>query len=147
MDENIYYQMPFNPSSLFKDGGEIQVCSMAESIAQNIMLLITTKQGENRFDEEYGNAVWNIEFDNTATNVLWEETFVTSLNKLIARYEKRIINAVIKVNTSYVERTYKNKNFTEIKKKAVIGINAKLRESGERFSFSTEIFLSPMSID
>ena len=97
MDENIYYQMPFNPSSLFKDGGEIQVCSMAESIAQNIMLLITTKQGENRFDEEYGNAVWNIEFDNTATNVLWEETFVSSLNKLIGRYEKRILNAVIKI--------------------------------------------------
>lgn len=78
---------------------------------------------------------------------MWEETFIASLNKLLGRYEKRIINAVVKVHTSYVERTYKNKNFTEIKKKAVIGINAKLRESGERFSFSTEIFLSPMSID
>ena len=147
MDENIYYQMPFNPSSLFKDGGEMQVCSMAESIAQNIMLLITTKQGENRFDEEYGNAVWNIEFDNSATNVLWEETFIASLNLLISKYETRIISPVVKVHTSFVEHTYKTKKYTQIKKKASIVINAKLFETGENFSFSTEIFLSPMSID
>ena len=147
MEENKYYQLPFKPSLLFKDGGEIQACSLAESVAQNIMLLITTKQGENRYNNEYGNAVWNIEFDNAATNVIWEETFITSLTKLIKEFEQRIANPVIKVHTSYVEHTYKTKSFTEVKKKATIGINATLRESGELFSFSTEIFLSPMSID
>jgi len=139
--------LPFNPSPLFSDHGSIKVCSEAESIAQNIMLLITTRKGENRFDEEYGNAVWGIEFDNTATNVLWEETFINSLMQLIASYEPRIIQPVIKVHTSFVEHSYKTKDFTEIKKKATIAINAKLFESGEHFSFSTEIFLSPMSID
>jgi len=147
MEENKYYQLPFNPSSLFKDGGEIKVCSLAESIAQNIMLLITTKQGENRYDDEYGNAVWNIEFDNKASNVLWEEIFTASLAKLLSEYETRIEYPIIKVHTSYVEHTYKTKSFSEVKKKAAIGINARLTESGERFSFSTEIFLSPMSID
>lgn len=147
MEENKYYQLPFNPSQLFKDGGEIKACSLAESIAQNVMLLITTKHGENRYNNEYGNAVWNIEFDNAATNVIWEEVFITSLAKLISEHETRITNPVIKVNTSYVEHTYKTKSFTEVKKKATIGINAKLKESGELFSFSTEIFLSPMSID
>lgn len=147
MEENKYYQLPFNPASLFRDGGEIKVCSLAESIAQNIMLLITTKQGENRYDPSYGNAVWDIEFDNAATNVLWEEIFSASLTKALNEHEPRITNPVIKVYTSFVEHTYKTKSFTEIKKKATIGINAKLTESGERFSFSTEIFLSPMSID
>ncbi len=147
MQEYQYYKLPFNPSSLFKDGGEIKVCSLAESIAQNIMLLITTKQGENRYDNEYGNAVWDIEFDNAATNVLWEETFKTSLAELLKEHEQRIVSPVIKVQTSFVEHSYKTKNFSEIKRKAIIGINAKLSESGEQFSFATEIFLSPMSID
>lgn len=147
MEEQQYYKLPFQPASLFKDGGEIKVCSLAESIAQNIMLLITTKQGENRYNDEYGNAVWNIEFDNAATNVLWEETFQDSLAQLIREYEPRIVNPDIKVHTSFVEHSYKTKKFSEVKKKAAIGINARLAESGELFSFSTEIFLSPMSID
>lgn len=145
--ENKYYQLPFNTSALFAEEGTVKVCSMAESIAQNIMLLITTKKGEHRFDDEYGNAVWDIEFDRAATNVIWEETFVQSLAKLIEEYEPRIIHPVIKVQTQYVEHNYKTRAFTEIKKKAIITIQAVLTDSAEQFSFSTEIFLSPMSID
>lgn len=145
--ENKYYTMPFNPASLFSDTGTVQSCSLAESIAQNIMLLITTRKGENRYDDDYGNAVWGLEFDNAATNVLWEETFIRSLGELIAVHEPRITHAVIKAHTTFVEHTYKTKSFTEVKKKATIAINARLLESGELFSFSTEIFLSPMSID
>jgi hypothetical protein len=46
-----------------------------------------------------------------------------------------------------VEHSYDTKEHTEIKKKVKIGINAKMEATGERFSFSTELFLSPMSID
>jgi hypothetical protein len=53
------YRMPFVPSTLMTEGGSIDTCDMGESIAHNIMLLITTKKGENRYDENYGNDVWN----------------------------------------------------------------------------------------
>jgi len=145
--ENKYYRMPFNPGALFSDEGSIAICSTAESIAHNIMLLITTRKGENRFDEDYGNEVWDIEFDNAATQVLWEQTFINSLTLLILEHEQRITNPIVKVHTSLVHHTYKTKSFTVIKKKATIAVNAKLFDSGEHFSFSTEIFLSPMSID
>ncbi len=143
-----YYKIPFNPTALFQeDGGAIEMCSLAESIAQNIMLLITTRQGENRYNSSYGNAVWNIEFDNAATSVLWEETFTGSLMEQIAQHEPRIMAAKIQVRTAFVEHTYKTKKFSEIKRKATVVINATLTETGEPFNFSTEIFLSPMSVD
>ena len=56
--DNLNYRFPFNPLAVMKDSGSMETCDVAESIAQNIMLLIITKMGENRYDEDYGNEVW-----------------------------------------------------------------------------------------
>lgn len=62
-----HYKLPFSPKAAMMSSGTLETCDIAESIAQNIMLLIITKQGENRYDEQYGNDVWNVEFDNGVT--------------------------------------------------------------------------------
>lgn len=144
---NKNYRMPFNPEKLIEENGTMEMCSLAESIAQHLMLLITTKKKENRYDFNYGNDVWDFEFENAVTTVEWESIFVESMKNQIAKYEPRIIAPKIDVNVLYVEHTYDTKSYSEIKKKAKIAINAKLTETGENFSFSTELFLSPMSID
>jgi phage baseplate assembly protein W len=144
---NKNYKMPFDPEKLMVDDGSIEMCSMAESIAQNLMILITTKKKENRFDFDYGNAVWDIEFDNAITTVEWEAVFVKSMKEQIVKYEPRIYSPKIDVHIEYVEHSYETKKLSEIKKKAKIAINAKLTETAETFSFVTELFLSPMSID
>lgn len=145
--ESQNYKIPFNPANMMISNGQIETCDIAESIAQNIMLLIITKKGENRYDENYGNDVWNVEFDNGVTPAMWENLFVTSLQRQIAEYEPRIVNAVVQANINYVEHSYETRGFSEVKKKVRVGINAKMEATGERFNFSTELFLSPMSID
>ncbi|RQO29737.1 hypothetical protein DBR32_14215 [Taibaiella sp. KBW10] len=144
---NLNYNMPFDPEELMSEGGNMKMCSEAESIAQNLMLLVTTKKRENRYDPDYGNAVWDIEFDNAITTVMWEHIFVESLKQQIQLYEPRIINPRIEAHIEYVEHSYDTRKFTEIKKRVKIGVNARIQESGEQFSFATELFLSPMSID
>lgn len=141
------YRMPFVPSTLMSEGGSIDTCDVGESIAHNIMLLITTKKGENRYDENYGNDVWSLEFDNGVTPAIWENTFIKSLRKQILECETRIVQPQISAYIEVVEHNYDTKEHTEIKKKVRIAINAKMESTGERFSFSTELFLSPMSID
>lgn len=141
------YRMPFVPSTLMKEGGSIETCDTGESIAHNIMLLITTKKGENRYDENYGNDVWNLEFDNAITSAVWENIFIKSLKRQIQEYEPRIVQPQIDAHIQFVEHSYDTREHTEIKKKVRIAINAKMEATGERFSFSTELFLSPMSID
>lgn len=139
--------MPFNPLDLMTDEGAVAMCSMAESIAHNLMLLITTKKRENRYDFDYGNAVWELEFENDISTIAWEAIFIKSMKELIDKYEPRIRMPIITVLIDYVEHSYETKKYSEIKKRAKIAINAQLTESGERFSFVTELFLSPMSID
>ncbi|MDR0794126.1 MAG: GPW/gp25 family protein [Chitinophagaceae bacterium] len=144
---NKNYRMPFDPGSLIGENGTMPLCSVAESIAQHLMLLITTRKNENRYDLDYGNAVWDIEFDNAITAVEWEKIFVESMKKQIADYEPRITSPKISLHIDYVEYSYDTKKFCEIKKKVKIAINAKLVETDELFSFATELYLSPMSID
>ena len=55
------------------------------SRASNGVIIITTKKGENRYDENYGNEVWNLEFDNGITSAVWENIFVKSLKKQIKK--------------------------------------------------------------
>lgn len=144
---NKNYKMPFEPERLMSEDDSVPMCSMAESIAHNLMLLITTKKRENRFDFDYGNEVWEIEFENAVSTVEWEAIFVRSLKEQISKYEKRIYAPRVQVHIEYVEHSYDTKKFSEIKKKAKIAINARLTETGENYSFITELFLSPMSID
>lgn len=145
MNDN--YKFPFNPSNLMSSNGELESCDILESIAQNIMLLITTKKGENRYDDEYGNDVWDIEFDNGISTTFWENIFSKSLIRQINDYEPRIINPKVSAHITYVEHNYDIRGFTEVKKKVKIGISSRLEATGEIFNFSTEIYLSPMSID
>lgn len=145
--DGLNYRFPFDPTALMTENGSIENCDIAESIAQNIMLLIITKKGENRYDQSYGNDVWDIEFDNGVSTAAWENIFVNSLRRLITDYESRLVSPVVSAKVVFVEHNYDTRNFTEIKKKVKIVINAKLESTGERFNFATELFLSPMSID
>ncbi|MFZ4861470.1 GPW/gp25 family protein [Sphingobacterium sp. Mn56C] len=144
---HLNYNIPIDTEKLINKQHNDVVCSDAESIAQNIMLLITTKKREHRYDLDFGNAVWDLEFDNAVTTVEWEALFIKSMKEQIGRYEKRINTPKIEIHMEYVAHTYETKMFSEIRKKAKIAINAKLTDSGENFSFMTELYLSPMSID
>lgn len=141
------YKIPFDPESLIKEHNAIEMCNTAESIARNIMLLIMTRKGENRYDPQYGNEVWDIEFENSVSLVDWENIFIKSLKEQITNYEPRITAPKVEVHISYVEHSYDTKKFSEIKRRAKIAISAKIVETGEPFQFTTEIFLSPMSVD
>lgn len=145
IDKN--YKIPFDPERLMSEDSAVEMCSLGESIAQNIMLLITTKKGENRFNPSYGNAVWDLEFENAVSTIEWEALFVKSMKEQIEKFEPRIYTPRIEVRVEYVEHSYDTRKYTEIKKRAKIAINAKLTDTGELFSFSTELYLSPMSID
>lgn len=145
--ETSHYTLPFSPAALMKDNGNVETCDMAQSIAQNIMLLIITKKGENRYDDQYGNDVWSLEFDNGVSAAVWENIFIKSLKRQIAACEPRLVNPQISAHIEIVEHTYDTKGFTEIKKKVKVGISAKMEATGEQYNFATELFLSPMSVD
>lgn len=147
MATSTHYKLPFHPGTLFNTTGFVETCTMEESIAQNLMLLITTKQGENRFDHQYGNAIWDIDFENTTSEGEWERIFRQSIEEGIVRYEPRICQSEVKVRVAYLEQSSAARKSTDIRKKASIHIKALLTESREIYQFATEIFLSPLAVD
>ncbi len=140
-------KIPFDPQTLLTERSTLKTCSMAESIAHNLMLLITSRKQENRFDPDFGNDVWEFEFDNAITTAKWKAIFIGSLERQINKYEPRLKHPTIQVHIQHVEHTYNTRKFSEIKKKAKIAINAKLLDTDEPYSFVTELFIGPMSID
>lgn len=145
--QNTFLKFPFNPDFAMTEGQFIPSCSLAESIAQHLMLLILTRKGENRFNPDFGNAVWDLEFDNAITNAEWERIFEESLLEQIKKHELRLCNSKVQVLIEYVEHNYGTKDFVEIRKKAKIVLNAELTDFGEFFTFSTHIYLSPMAVN
>lgn len=143
----MYYKLPFDFGHIMEGGDARLSHNIGENIAQHIQLLITTKFGENRFDKDYGNEIWDLEFENSLTDAQWEEQFRQSVNISIRKYEPRLINADTTIHAQLVEKVWPIKDYTEVKKKVTIIVKATLADSGEKFSFKSEIFLSPMSID
>lgn len=142
----MYYKLPFNFNQII-NGKDAETCSLGESIAQHIQLLITTKFGENHFDAKYGNAVWELEFERAINESKWTDKFKQAVTDVITQYEQRINKVNVEIHTELIQKTWNMRNYTEIKKKVTILIKAKLADTGEKFSFKTELFLSPMSVD
>ena len=141
-----HYKIPFRADLLF-EGKDMPTCDLGESIAQHIQLLITTRFGEHRFDYDYGNGIWQMEFERAVSEARWEESFRQSVIKAVSEYEARLTDVDAELKIEMVEKVYPMKKFTEVKKKVIILVRGKLTETGEPFTFRTELYLSPMSID
>lgn len=131
----------------FLSGADLPRCQQTgESIAQHIQMLLTTRPGENRFDAGYGCAIWDLDFELIISEGTWKEQFRLSIISAIANYEPRLTGVFAEVNLDAVER-FGLRGQPEIKRKAMVFIRAVLIETGEPFTFRTELFLSPLSIE
>ncbi len=118
---------------------------LGKSISNYLELIIFTRKGEHRFNADFGCAIWDLDFELIVSESLWEEKFRKSLLDCITRYEWRIAQVVVKVNISEVETFFPKRKVAEIKKKVMIYVEGKMVETGERYAFSTSLFLSPLA--
>jgi len=118
---------------------------LGKSISNYLELIIFTRKGEHRFNRDFGCAIWDLDFELIVSESLWEEKFRKSLLESITRYEWRITQVAVKVNISEVETFFPKRKVAEIKKRVMIYVEGKMVETGERYAFSTSLFLSPLS--
>lgn len=129
------------------DGQAAHECNVFENIAQHLQLLLTTRFGENRYDDSYGNGIWETEFEKAMGNLQWEELFREAVITMVDSHEKRLRDNHVTIHAELVEKNWPLKDYTEVKKKVTVFIRSTLAGSGEKYSFKTELFLSPMSVD
>lgn len=127
------------------ESGRLKEVDLGKSISNYLELIIFTRKGEHRFNPDFGCAIWDLDFELIVSESLWEERFRKSLLDSITRYEWRIQDVKVQVNISEVETFFPKRKVAEIKKKVMIYVVGKMVETGERYSFSTSLFLSPLS--
>jgi len=143
MSEN-FFNKPFRFNSVFSGTG-LQPTDLGKSISNHIELIIFTRYGEHRYRSDFGCEIWDLDFELIVSESLWEEKFRKSLLKSISDYEFRIYNIAVEVRITEVENVYPLRKITEIKKKVDIIVRALIKTTGEKYFFSTALFLSPLS--
>lgn len=142
----VYYKIPLQLKTVM-EGNELPACDLAYSITKNLELIITTRFSEHRSDETFGCEIWELDFELIVSAALWEEKLRQSLVKSISAHEQRLSNINISVTINDTEKFNLFTKFNEIKKRVDIVITGVIHKTGENFSFNTNLFLSPLSVD
>lgn len=139
---NRYYQLPLRLDQVIRKQ-HLAVCSMKDSIAQNLHLIIGTYRGESAYSPDFGCSVWDEEF-NITLNPRWKENLFESLRKAVSLFEKRLQISDIKAYLEEKsERTGKDR--LTIRRSLRIEISGIIRKTNEQFNFRDQIYISPLA--
>ncbi len=126
--------------------GKQEVCSFEESVAQYLMMMITSRYGEVVSRADFGSAIWELEFNQLVKVHEWEETVQKSLVDTITKYENRLTDLKVDVSLDEIDSNLDNiDGRSEVRKQAYISVEGKLKHSGTRFTFNTQLLVSPLS--
>lgn len=136
-----YLKYPLSFKSFVK-GNNQNYCELEESIAYNIMLIITTSFGEIPEKPEYGTIIWDLEFNQHIKKRDWEELVKNSLIEAISTNELRLNLTNITITLDEVNESDLK---LSIRRKANIIIDGILKNSLVPFNFHTKLNISPIS--
>ncbi|HEX8327721.1 MAG TPA: GPW/gp25 family protein [Hymenobacter sp.] len=137
-----YYHLPLDLESIL-ERQQLPRCSVQESIAQHLYLMLTTYFGESRFDPDFGCQVWEQDFE-AMTTIRWKDNVQHSIEQSIRAFEPRLARARVEVGVTDFE--LKNVH-QRIRKRLEVKVTAALFRTDEPFAFQASLFVAPLSID
>jgi phage baseplate assembly protein W len=142
-----YFSLPLSFANLIQKK-DLERCSIVQSIAQNIHLILTTSLGENRNDSTYGCIIWDNEFEILIDSNTWKNKLSDSIKTTLIEHEKRIENMEVKVDIYQEELVTmeKDKNY-RIKRRVDINVKGNLITTNEPYTFFEKFFIGPISYD
>jgi len=139
--------MPIDFGMLIGRNRELPACSLGTSIAQNIFLIVSSKFNEHRFDDKFGCELWDRDFEFAINTHIWQEQIDKSILNTLIMYEPRLGNIEVSTNIAEVEYVNPSTKVISIKKRVIVNVKGNIKATGEAFSFSPKLFVSPVSID
>jgi hypothetical protein len=142
-----YYELPINFGKLMQPNTDLPTVELKMSIAQNINLMITSKYNEHRFDDTYGCEIWDMDFELILVENVWKERINKSLLQSLKKHELRLEGIETTIDVKEEEFVHKTTGIKGVRKKITVYVNGKVKETGQQYNFSTNLFLSPISFD
>ena len=138
-----FYVIPFDMEALMQKREHAR-CSLQQSIAQHLHLIITTAFGELPADQNFGCSIWEYDFDNITSEHKLKELIKQSLFTSIQEYENRLNNVRIELQVRQEELSDNIKG-KRVKKRFDITVRAVLSATNENFIYSDIFFTGPLS--
>jgi phage baseplate assembly protein W len=141
--KTLFYSLPLNVEVLMQQK-EHPKCSLQQSIAQHLHLIVTTAFGELPADEEFGCSIWEYDFDNITSIHKIKEIIKQSLLKSVEQYESRLNNIRVELAVNQEELADISIG-RRVKKRVDITITGSLQSTNETFIYSDSFFTGPLS--
>src|SRR5690606_5273713 len=138
-----FYCLPFSFAGIMQKKDH-PTCSLQQSVAQHLHLIITTSFGELPWDENFGCSIWEHDFDNITSAHKIKELIKESLQSSIEHYEKRLVNVRIDLLIGQ-EELPNSIHGARVKKKISITISGLLQSTNEKFIYEDSFFTGPLS--
>ncbi|GAB4044094.1 GPW/gp25 family protein [Spirosoma litoris] len=139
-----YYALPLRLDEVLQHKSH-PTCSLPQSIAQNLFLMLTTHFNESRFDESFGCSLWDEDFSNLASS-RWKEDIRQSIEASVLKHEKRLTQVRVRVDLTDQEMQLDRTN-RRIKRRLSVWIDGVLARTNEQFSFQRSLYLAPLSTE
>ena len=139
-----YLKLPIDFSGMLQ-GGTQKRCLIEESIAQYIMMQITSRYGEVAGRTDFGSDIWELEFNQLVKIYEWEERVRVSLLESIVKYETRLTDIKVGVSLSEIDTDIDSEKYSQVRRKAVINVSGNIIQTGVAFNFNTSLYVSPLS--
>lgn len=138
-----YYTLPLDPESLMQKK-EHPGCNLKQSVSHHLHLLVTTAFGEMQSDADFGNSIWEHDFDNLTNRAKQQEWMKDSLAQAIKKHERRLDNIKVEVQVKQ-EEVDSLTTERRVKKRLDIFITGRLTATSEDITFRDSFFVSPLS--
>jgi phage baseplate assembly protein W len=142
----LYLTVPLNCQDITAKGRQPR-CGLEDSIRQHIHLILSTHFKEHRFDPDFGNLVWEKDFETIQSVSRWKNELSEDISQALQHYEKRLWQ--IQVETVLDELRIldpQTQKVSELRKRVTIRIAGKVRQTDEHFQHTEFIFFSPLSL-
>jgi len=138
---NEYYKIPLHLGKVTQKR-EIPKCSLPDSVAQMIHLIVTTGYGECKSNPTFGSEIWEKDFENIANSQAYRENLRKSIQSTLEKQEPRLTGIRVDIQMEQVDYML----FTRRAKSRIkIKVTGLLTKTNEPFSYSDQFFIGPLS--
>lgn len=123
-----------------------QCRNLRESVERHLLILLGTRFGEYRYDEDYGCPVWDLGADNEQNVNHLRNEIQENLPGQISRHEPRLELLTVKLNLGE-EETTDRRGGIRVKRRLELLITGRLSKTYEDFETKAVLYLSPVSFE
>jgi phage baseplate assembly protein W len=143
---NSLYTIPFKCQDIIDKKKQV-TCALTDSIRQHIHLIFRTHFKEYRYDDAFGNLVWEKDFETIRSVHKWKNELTEAFYIPLVAFEKRLSQIRLNINLDELKIIDPStQKVIEVRKRITIGVEGVMAKTNESFYHTEYIFFSPLSM-